>query len=627
MENWEDVIDHRRILVDENLPEGVFGARLCVFVCSMFLLAFYAFQTFHGKCNKHPIYVQSVTAITYGLASFGKVDFLFTNFQDSEGNVIELALGRYLFWIMTCPVIISNLCILVNTLTPSDLDFGDTTFVMVKDIVLMNFGILGAFQTDTFLKATFITLAFLTSFWMLFDLWNEMMAKKKYFVPHKGAWAWIKLVAALFVSTWAIFPVLYVLGPPMLNIISPAADHIGHAIGDLFAKNFSGFVSWYVRWIYLAPFADQARDKRAISPYHSSTAEIMLGSVGSKRRKKPLLGATYLRVLVVEPKVEMQRLFFLLLKEANVDVEFAFNLAGAEKQLKRERLGVFDVCMVNLGRQVGHEVAMQKFRAKFRSKPYYLPILGYTLDGDMLLSLLENEEREKLLCDGLIHHILDEWHIAELVQHWTNTAKHWKDIDLTADIERRLYDHVQGNLTPCDVRQALETNDEDTEEPQDHQGWTEQYQDSVDGMAQTRDDHSLLEDASSAPSQDHRSVQSSLNIPGQTFEEAEHHRMQVHRSHEAVPRQIKRSPPQSHPSSSHFQEAQPGQQDNFRRPAPVQTFPTTSDRVYRRADSFAELKEYEQSGPPADPLLRRSSSTSSRRSSLSLIQGAEVKMI
>jgi len=77
-------------------------------------------------------------------------------------------------------------------------------------------------------------------------------------------------------------------------------------------------------------------------------------------------------------------------------------------------------------------------------------------------ALVEQEDRERTLCDAVIHHVLDEWHISDLVMHWKEAAGHWKEIDISADIERKLFTGTQGGPI---VTHAL-TDDDDEDESQ-----------------------------------------------------------------------------------------------------------------------------------------------------------------
>jgi len=432
--------DLRKLLGDVSNEQGVFGARLCVFVCSAFLIAFYLFQFSNGRCNAHPIYVQSVTLIVYALAAFGDTNYLFTTIENSQGEKVQLALGRYLFWIMTCPVIISNVNTLLNIFTPDDIDLPKITFMMCKDIILMCFGILGAVQTSESLKWTFIVFSFLVGGWLLRDIFRTMFRKKSFFTPYERCWEWIILVMTVFLFSWGVFPVLYMIGPPALNLTSPEADKIGHACGDLFAKNFFGFTCWYVRYVVLDEHVKNFKNSRAVTPYGSVPKHVIYGG-GSQRKRKPMLGRKHLHVIVVEQKIELQRLFTLMMQEAGVICHFAFDLKMAARMLKREHLGTFTAVLIDLDVAKESRVLTQRFRVNFRKKPYYVPVLGYSFSAGPIA------EKDDSLCDGVINHVLDESHIAELVEHWGHASEHWKELDATAEMERKLYNHTQGMRT------------------------------------------------------------------------------------------------------------------------------------------------------------------------------------
>jgi len=340
--------------VTQGISDGVFGARLCVFVCSVFLIIFYMFQYYQKKCNAHPIYVQSVTALVYCLATFASTDFLFIRLANSQGEVLEVAIGRYLFWIMTCPVIIANINILLNIMTPEDVELSRISFMMVKDIVLMSFGVLGAIQTEPALKWTFIMGSFAIGGALMYDLYHLVKSKMPLFKSLEGnCWNWILVVMSTFSLSWGIFPLLYVLGPPGLKLIGPQGDRIGHAVGDLFAKNLFGFTCWYVRFVVFAPHTKRLRAARAVAPYRrgqiSASKLAQLEALSSDKKKRGDINRKHSRIVIIEPRIELQRLFSLMLSEASIQIEFAFDLATASKIVRREKIGFFDGMLINLG--------------------------------------------------------------------------------------------------------------------------------------------------------------------------------------------------------------------------------------------------------------------------------------
>lgn len=441
----------RLLSVDDELPSGVFGARLCVFVCSAFLILFYSFQFQAKRCNLSPIFVQLVTVTYYCISTFGSTSYLVLNVEDPDNSThFQFMLGRYIFWMLTCPMIISNLCVLLNILTPDMLDLGHITLLMVKDIFLMCFGILGAAQSTMGIKAAFVSASFLFAAWLAYDIINLAIARRKYFMAHQYCWNWMIVVIVLFMVSWTVFPVLFVVGPPLLDISSSGADQIGHAVGDLFAKNCFGFVVWYVRFVVLEPYTTRNAMHRSVSPYASnlSSKQIKLGEISDEalrtKRIRRHIGRRSPAVLIVEPRIEMQRLFSLMLNQAGIITEFAFDINMAVHMLKRDHLGTYHVVFVNLSVPTEKRVEIQRFRSHYHRKPYYLPVLGFTFEEDHMVEVLEREERQRTICDGVIRHILDENHIYELVVHWKEAAAHWRDIDMSADIERKLYENVQG---------------------------------------------------------------------------------------------------------------------------------------------------------------------------------------
>ncbi|GBG24569.1 Hypothetical Protein FCC1311_007882 [Hondaea fermentalgiana] len=447
------MFEEPRFLATNELPSGVFGARLCVFVCSAFLLLFYSAQWQAKRCNLAPIFVQMVTCVYYCLSTFVTTSYMNLDVRadvNSEEH-FEFALGRYIFWMMCCPVIISNMCVLLHLFVPDLLDMGKTIFMMVKDIFMICFGMLGAAQTEPALKGVFVGAATLIALWLAYDMIKLAAMRKKHFVAHsEGAWNWIIFALLTFFVSWTFFPVLYFIGPPVFNLVDEATDKIGDAVGDLFAKNMCGFLVWYVRFVVLEPYTSRYAAQHAVSPYASNLTakQIKMGDISEdalkQRRIRRTIGRRSPAVLIIEPRIEMQRLFSLMLNQTGIITEFAFDVNMAVNMLKRDHLGTYHVIFVNLSVSAEKRVDIQRFRTHYHRKPYYLPVLGYTFEEENMVDVLEREERQRTICDGVIRHILDENHIYELVSHWKDAAAHWRDIDVSADIERKLYDNVQG---------------------------------------------------------------------------------------------------------------------------------------------------------------------------------------
>lgn len=436
---------------DETVSQGVAGASLCVFSCSTALICFYGFQYRNGRCNLHPIYVQFVTFCVYSLACFGTTDFLYIPIENHAGDVFDLAIGRYLFWMMTCPVIISNVNILLNLMTPDDLELGHVTFMMVKDIVMIAFGVLAAMQKNVTLKWIFNLASYFVCFWLVVDLLAMIREKKKHFIVHERCWEWVLAVMTYFFFAQSLFIFLYAFGPPCFNLMGPDGDKIGHSVGDLFAKNLFGFFAWYVRFVVLEPFVKRIRSARAVTPFQRGSdamaphkmrnVSFLNRKTNSKRTKA---GPRAPRVLIVEPRIEIQRLFMFILRDAGIEGEIAFDLETASKIVRRDPLTHYDAIVLNLTIAFENRVDTQKFRMHFRRKPFYLPLLGYCFDDTSYGPLVEREEVERNLSDGFIRHILDEGHLYDVVTHWREASSHWRGIDDSADMERRLHQHVQG---------------------------------------------------------------------------------------------------------------------------------------------------------------------------------------
>jgi len=419
--------------LNEN-TSGVFAASLMVFSTSLGLVIFYLYQFYLGRCNIHPIYVQSITMIVYALAAFSETEYSFVDVVHSDGSVLHLALGRYLNWIMTCPVILANTEGLIFIFRPEELTVPRITFLLMKDLLLISFGILASMQNDDALKYTFVGVAFIISGFLVKEILQDLFENKRFLIQYENAWESVVAIFCLFFVSWGVFPVLYLIGPPCFNLISESTDIIGHACADLFAKNLLGVSIWFTRFNIMAPALRQFKNEnRSVVPRGITNAHLISKHENSRKlfsRRKTL-------ILVVDQRPEVQRLFNYMMEQVDVFCEFAFDLDSAKKMIKKEPNGTYTAVLINLEKKFDDE---GRFHATFKRRPFFLPVLGYTFDDEYLELLLSNEESQLARkCDGIIEQPLDHVHVAEQILLWKTTAIQWKEVDANMERERKLY--------------------------------------------------------------------------------------------------------------------------------------------------------------------------------------------
>ena len=58
----------------------------------------------------------------------------------------------------------------------------------------------------------------------------------------------VRYMTYCFYSSWAMFPILFVVGPEGFGHITPAGSVIGHTIADLLSKNLWGMFDWWLEY-------------------------------------------------------------------------------------------------------------------------------------------------------------------------------------------------------------------------------------------------------------------------------------------------------------------------------------------------------------------------------------------
>ena len=118
-----------------------------VALTSVLLLLFYFVQFLRSKCDWEVAYIQLVTVVNYG--SLVVTDWNVIFYTTAYGE--DFALGRYLSWLMTCPVIIIQYMRLYSTFGPG-YDVHKTNSLVVKDLVMNILGIYSVLAQNIILK-------------------------------------------------------------------------------------------------------------------------------------------------------------------------------------------------------------------------------------------------------------------------------------------------------------------------------------------------------------------------------------------------------------------------------------------------------------------------------------------
>eukprot|EP00512_Aurantiochytrium_limacinum_P005192 CAMPEP_0171498302 /NCGR_PEP_ID=MMETSP0958-20121227/7770_1 /TAXON_ID=87120 /ORGANISM="Aurantiochytrium limacinum, Strain ATCCMYA-1381" /LENGTH=436 /DNA_ID=CAMNT_0012032677 /DNA_START=1 /DNA_END=1308 /DNA_ORIENTATION=+ len=143
------------------------------------------------------------------------------------------------------------------------------------------------------------------------------------------------------------------------------------------------------------------------------------------------------KVLVIEPEVSYQRLFMYMLKDVNVECVMAMDLNNAKQILRRGRVDEFETILVSLTKHFDHPNSLKDFKKIVGSEPFQIPVLGYTFD-DNSVSMLEKEDRNNEMTHGIVHHVLDEAFLGDLIRHWAQTAYLWRETARAREVESEI---------------------------------------------------------------------------------------------------------------------------------------------------------------------------------------------
>jgi len=258
----------------------------------------------------------------------------------------------------------------------------------------------------------------------------------------------LKLSFALFLGSWTLFPIIFVLSWPPIAKISFSQANIGFALGDLLAKNLFGIVMWYVTWKLLLPLKMESlkvmgKDEKVQNVDHtdlsvarhldplaheneagirSFVAGNILGRSGGAFHEPQFnddgtLVSPDLNMLIVESHPAYQKLLTYMFEKENVSVVFAFDFETAIPSLSREHCERYDCILINLDNATRNPKAAANLKQVASKDPYFLSIIGYSLEGS------NSKDSKREFCDDVARHPLDERSFADLIMHWRQASE------------------------------------------------------------------------------------------------------------------------------------------------------------------------------------------------------------
>lgn len=202
----------------------------------MFIFMYLKFRT--GQADWRILVVVGCETINYLLALSLEPDQLYIPLSNGGG----FTWFRYVMWAITCPILIQ---MILGVLTESKADLDTVSKLMVTNILMDLMGATAEIYQAVSLKVTALIVAFLCFFYMYYVLVTVWQSHRKMFMTDTQRMRRDVLVVML--SSWLVFPVLFLIGPPVAGLISVGTSVAAHCVGDLIAKNLVGFVSWKLR--------------------------------------------------------------------------------------------------------------------------------------------------------------------------------------------------------------------------------------------------------------------------------------------------------------------------------------------------------------------------------------------
>uniref|UniRef100_A0A7S3QU15 Channelopsin 1 n=1 Tax=Dunaliella tertiolecta TaxID=3047 RepID=A0A7S3QU15_DUNTE len=201
-----------------------------VFAICIIQLMYFAFAAWKATVGWEEVYVATVELVHIALAiwhEFDKPAMLYLN----DGQMVSWL--RYSAWLLSCPVILIHL----SNLTGLKGDYSKRTMsLLVSDIGTIVFGTSAALAPPNHVKVIFFIIG------LCYGLFTFFTAAKVYIeayhtVPKGQCRNLVRAMAWTYFVSWAMFPILFILGREAFGHITYWGSNIGHFILEIFSKN------------------------------------------------------------------------------------------------------------------------------------------------------------------------------------------------------------------------------------------------------------------------------------------------------------------------------------------------------------------------------------------------------
>nr|AHH02104.1 AgChR [synthetic construct] len=219
---------------------AAFAIAWVVFSLSVLQLLYYAYAQWRSTCGWEEVYVGIIELTHICIAIFREFDSPAMLYL-STGNFVVWA--RYASWLLSCPVILIHL----SNLTGMKGNYSKRTMaLLVSDIGTIVWGSTSAMSPHNHVKIIFFFLG------LVFGLFTFYAAAKVYLeayhtVPKGKCRNIVRFMAWTYYVTWALFPILFILGPEGFGHITYYGSSIGHYVLEIFSKNLWSGTGHYLR--------------------------------------------------------------------------------------------------------------------------------------------------------------------------------------------------------------------------------------------------------------------------------------------------------------------------------------------------------------------------------------------
>eukprot|EP00854_Cymbomonas_tetramitiformis_P016962 gene16962-20153_t len=208
---------------------------------SIGLFIWYGWQVYKKQCGWEVIYICILESFKYAFEIAAESQTPFTIYLTRwDGKDVTIAWIRYAEWLTTCPVIL----IALSNLTGLKDDYNWRTMkLLASDQGTIICGVTAA-MGHGWVKVVFFGVGFvygLTTWYTACAVYIESYQN----VPNVAK-PTVRYMAIMFFVSWAMFPLLFLMGPEGFGHISNAGSTIGHTFADLLSKNLWGIYAWFV---------------------------------------------------------------------------------------------------------------------------------------------------------------------------------------------------------------------------------------------------------------------------------------------------------------------------------------------------------------------------------------------